>query len=40
MYYDWEWLSDIAIIPAWEIFLAGLVVGACIGVLITLLTGK
>ncbi len=40
MYYDWEWLSDIAIIPAWEIFLAGFLVGACIGVLITLLTSK
>ena len=28
MYYQWEWLSDIAIIPAWECFLAGVVVGA------------
>lgn len=27
MYYEWEWLSDLAIIPAWECFLAGLVLG-------------
>jgi hypothetical protein len=20
MYYEWEWLSDLAIIPAWELF--------------------
>ena len=25
MYYDFEWLSDIAIIPAWESFLAGFI---------------
>ena len=27
MYYEWEWLSDLALIPAWEIFLAGLIIG-------------
>jgi hypothetical protein len=32
MYYEWEWLSDLAIIPAWECFLAGL----AIGILLTL----
>lgn len=32
MYYQWEWLSDLAIIPAWECFLIGIL----IGVLITL----
>lgn len=30
MYYRWEWLSDLAIIPAWECFLAGVFVGALI----------
>lgn len=27
MTYSWEWLSDLAIIPAWELFLAGVLVG-------------
>ncbi len=27
MTYSWEWLSDLALIPAWEIFLAGIIVG-------------
>ncbi len=27
MYYEWEWLSDLAIIPAWELFLAGVLIG-------------
>jgi hypothetical protein len=27
MYYQWEWLSDLAIIPAWECFLAGVALG-------------
>jgi hypothetical protein len=30
MYYQWEWLSDLAIIPAWECFLAGVLVGGLI----------
>ena len=30
MYYNWEWLSDLAIIPAWECFLAGVIVGMII----------
>ncbi len=25
MYYEWEWLSDIAIIPAFECFTAGFI---------------
>ena len=33
MYYQWEWLSDLAIIPAWECF----IVGVLVGILITLL---
>ena len=32
MYYQWEWLSDLAIIPAWECFL----VGAALGIMVTL----
>jgi hypothetical protein len=28
MYYEWEWMSDLAIIPAFEIFLVGFMLGA------------
>lgn len=28
MYYEWEWLSDIAIIPAFELVLIGFLAGA------------
>lgn len=34
MYYEWEWVSDLAIIPAFELFLAGIFVGICITLLI------
>lgn len=27
MYYEWEWLSDLAIIPAFELFLFGFILG-------------
>lgn len=30
MYYEWEWLSDLAIIPAFELFLFGFVCGLII----------
>lgn len=30
MYYEWEWLSDLAIIPAFEIFLVGILAGICL----------
>ena len=30
MYYQYEWLSDLAIIPAFECFVAGVIVGAVI----------
>lgn len=30
MYYEWEWLSDLAIIPAWECFLIGILTGVLI----------
>lgn len=32
--YKWEWLSDLAIIPAWECFLLGVIVGLSVGVLL------
>ena len=32
--YEWEWLSDLAIIPAWECFLLGVILGLSIGVLL------
>jgi len=35
MTYPWEWLSDLAIIPAFELFLAGMLVGAAIALIIT-----
>lgn len=28
MYYEWEWVSDLAIIPAFELFLAGFFIGS------------
>ena len=30
MYYEWEWLSDLAIIPAFEIFLIGIMIGGVV----------
>lgn len=27
MTYSWEWLSDLAIIPAWECVIVGVLVG-------------
>lgn len=27
MYYEWEWISDLAIIPAWECVLVGFLAG-------------
>lgn len=30
MYYGFEWLSDLAIIPAWECFLVGFLIGVVI----------
>ena len=34
MYYQWEWLSDLAIIPAWECFLVGVLVGMLIALIV------
>lgn len=39
MYYQWEWLSDLAIIPAWEIFNIGLILGAILTAIILRITG-
>ena len=39
MYYQWEWLSDLAIIPAWECFIVGLLVGILITLLVIVGTG-
>lgn len=40
MVYRWEWLSDLAIIPAWECFLAGVIVGMLITIAIYKYTNK
>jgi len=39
MYYKWEWLSDLAIIPAWECFIVGVLVGILITLLVIVGTG-
>jgi len=36
MYYEWEWLSDLAIIPAFELFLGGILAGMCLALLIVI----
>ena len=38
MYYEWEWLSDLAIIPAWECFLVGVIVGMIVTLTVIALT--
>lgn len=40
MYYEWEWLSDLAIIPAFEIFLVGILVGICVTLIIIVFGNK
>ena len=35
MTYSWEWLSDLAIIPAWECFLAGVALGIVVSLFVT-----
>lgn len=40
MYYEWEWMSDLAIIPAFEIFLVGILVGICIALIIIVFGNK
>ena len=32
--YSWEWLSDLALIPAWECFLAGVLAGTVLTLLV------
>ena len=38
MTYSWEWLSDLAIIPAWECFIAGVIVGMIVTLTVIALT--
>ncbi len=38
MTYQWEWLSDLAIIPAWERFLVGVLVGMIVTLTVIALT--
>lgn len=40
MYYEWEWLSDLAVIPAWEIALIGFVAGAFVVCLMWFFDGR
>jgi len=37
--YPWEWLSDLAVIPAWECFLTGLLAGMALTLAVMALTG-
>ncbi len=39
MYYEWEWLSDLAIIPAWECYLAGVLTGILIALAVIAIGG-
>lgn len=39
MYYQWEWLSDLAIIPAWECFLIGILIGMLVTLWVIAMTG-
>ena len=32
--YSWEWVSDLALIPAWELFLSGVIIGLSIGLIL------
>lgn len=38
MTYEWEWLSDLAIIPAWECALVGFLVGMIVTLAIVAIT--
>lgn len=39
MYYQWEWLSDLAIIPAWECFLVGILIGVMVTLIVIAIGG-
>ena len=39
MTYQWEWVSDLAIIPAWECFLTGFLCGILVTLLIIVVFG-
>ena len=38
MYYEWEWMSDLAIIPAWECVLVGFLVGMIVTLAVITIT--
>lgn len=38
MYYEWEWMSDLAIIPAWECVLVGFLVGMIVTLTVIAIT--
>lgn len=40
MYYQYEWLSDLAIIPAFECFLAGMFVGMLVTLVVIVCTRR
>jgi len=39
MYYEFKWLSDLAVIPAWECFVVGFLAGILITLLVIVGTG-
>lgn len=39
MTYQWEWISDLAIIPAWECFLVGILIGMLVALFVIAITG-
>ena len=39
MYYEWEWMSDLAIIPAWECVLVGFLVGMIVTLAVIAISG-
>ncbi len=40
MYYQYEWLSDLAIIPAFECFVAGVLVGMLVTLAVIVCTRR
>lgn len=40
MYYEWEWLSDLAVIPAWECALFGFAAGGLVVAILWLMSTR
>lgn len=38
MFYKWEWLSDLQLIPAWECFFVGVIVGMLVTLFVITVT--